>query len=41
MMALEETFDISLDEDNAENIVTVQNAADLIEKSVAEKKSPA
>ncbi|CAM6048984.1 unnamed protein product [Sphagnum compactum] len=38
MMALEEKFDIQLDEDNAEKIVTVQHAADLIHDVVAAKK---
>lgn len=32
MMALEEKFDISIGEGGAENISTVQDAADLIEK---------
>lgn len=31
MMALEEEFDISLDEEGAEKITTVQEAADLIQ----------
>ena len=31
MMALEEEFDIILDEEGAENIATVQQAADMIE----------
>ena len=31
MMALEEEFDITLDEEGAENIATVQQAADMIE----------
>ncbi len=39
MMALEEKFDIQLDEDNAEKIVTVQHAADLIHDVVAAKKA--
>jgi acyl carrier protein len=34
MMALEEEFDIDLDEDNAEKISTVQEAADLIEENL-------
>jgi acyl carrier protein len=38
MMALEEKFDIQLDEDNAEQIVTVQHAADLIQDVVTAKK---
>ena len=37
MMALEEQFDITLDEEGAEKIATVQEAADLIEESVAAK----
>ncbi|KAM7471894.1 hypothetical protein LguiA_010077 [Lonicera macranthoides] len=32
MMALEEKFDVSIGEGGAENIATVQDAADLIEK---------
>ncbi|PON62563.1 Acyl carrier protein [Trema orientale] len=32
MMALEEKFDVSIGEEGAENISTVQDAADLIEK---------
>ncbi|KAK3213293.1 hypothetical protein Dsin_017999 [Dipteronia sinensis] len=32
MMALEEQFEISIGEDGAQNIATVQDAADLIEK---------
>jgi acyl carrier protein len=39
MMALEEKFDIQLDEDNAEQIVTVQHAADLIHGVVTAKKA--
>eukprot|EP00897_Mesotaenium_endlicherianum_P006222 jgi/Mesen1/5628/ME000282S04768 len=35
MMALEEKFDITLDEDNAEKIETVQQAADLIQEQVS------
>ncbi|CAI5940555.1 unnamed protein product [Closterium sp. NIES-65] len=35
MMALEEQFDITLDEEGAEKISTVQEAADLIEEQVA------
>lgn len=33
-MALEEEFDINIEEDNAQNITTVQEAADLIEDLV-------
>ncbi|XP_071710077.1 uncharacterized protein [Rutidosis leptorrhynchoides] len=36
MMALEETFGVSIGESGAENISTVQDAADLIEKVKAE-----
>ncbi|KAF5793471.1 putative Acyl carrier protein (ACP) [Helianthus annuus] len=36
MMALEETFGVSIGESGAENIATVQDAADLIEKVKAE-----
>lgn len=32
MMALEEKFEVSIGEGGAENISTVQDAADLIEK---------
>lgn len=32
MMALEEKFEVSIGEGGAENIATVQDAADLIEK---------
>jgi acyl carrier protein len=39
MMALEEKFDIQLGEDNAEQIVTVQHAADLIQDVVAAKEA--
>lgn len=35
MMALEEQFEITLDEDGAAKISTVQEAADLIESQVA------
>ena len=37
MMALEEKFDITLDEEGAEKISTVQEAADLIATQVAAK----
>merc|ERR1711884_116188 len=37
MMALEETFSITLDEEGAEKISTVQEAADLIAAQVAAK----
>lgn len=39
-MGLEEEFDISVEEDNSQNINTVQEAADLIEKLI-EKKAQA
>lgn len=34
-MGLEEAFDISVEEDSAQSIATVQDAADLIEELVA------
>ena len=37
MMALEEQFDITLDEEGAEKISTVQEAADMIADQVAAK----
>eukprot|EP00239_Pterosperma_sp_CCMP1384_P004190 CAMPEP_0197859356 /NCGR_PEP_ID=MMETSP1438-20131217/33835_1 /TAXON_ID=1461541 /ORGANISM="Pterosperma sp., Strain CCMP1384" /LENGTH=140 /DNA_ID=CAMNT_0043475801 /DNA_START=76 /DNA_END=498 /DNA_ORIENTATION=+ len=37
MMALEEKFDITLDEEGAEKIATVQEAADMIAAQVAAK----
>jgi len=37
MMALEEKFDITLDEEGAEKIATVQDAADLIAAQVSSK----
>lgn len=37
VMALEEEFGIAVEEENAENIVTVQDAADLIEKLIEKK----
>ncbi|KAK8684583.1 hypothetical protein V6N13_040605 [Hibiscus sabdariffa] len=37
VMGLEEEFGISVEEENAQNIVTVQDAADLIEKLVEQK----
>lgn len=36
MMALEETFGVSIGEGGAENIATVQDAANLIEQVKAE-----
>ena len=41
MMSLEEQFDITLDEEGAENIATVQEAADMIEQFVAQARAPA
>lgn len=35
MMGLEEEFGINVEEDNAQTITTVQDAADLIEKLVS------
>ncbi|KAF8694273.1 hypothetical protein HU200_038411 [Digitaria exilis] len=35
VMALEEEFNITVEEDNAQNITTIQEAADLIDKLVA------
>nr|UQT18319.1 acyl carrier protein 1 [Pelargonium x hortorum] len=40
VMGLEEEFGINVEEESAQNIATVQDAADLIEKLV-EKKAPA
>ncbi|KAK7318322.1 hypothetical protein RJT34_03021 [Clitoria ternatea] len=37
VMSLEEAFDINVEEEGSENITTVQEAADLIEKLVQEK----
>ena len=37
MMGLEEAFGISVEEDSAQSISTVQDAADLIEKLVEQK----
>ncbi|CAN4086577.1 unnamed protein product [Withania somnifera] len=37
VMALEEEFGIAVEEDNAESIVTVQDAAELIDKLVEKK----
>lgn len=36
-MGLEEEFDITVEEENSENITSVQEAADLIEKLVQKK----
>lgn len=36
-MGLEEEFDITVEEENSDNITTVQEAADLIEKLVQKK----
>ena len=40
VMGLEEEFDINVEEDNSQNITTVQEAADLIEQLI-EKKTQA
>ncbi|GAA0148678.1 transfer/carrier protein [Lithospermum erythrorhizon] len=37
VMGLEEEFDISVEEENAESITTIQEAADVIEKLVSAK----
>uniref|UniRef100_A0A0D9XSG5 Acyl carrier protein n=1 Tax=Leersia perrieri TaxID=77586 RepID=A0A0D9XSG5_9ORYZ len=37
VMALEEEFGITVEEDNAQSITTIQDAADLIDKLVADK----
>lgn len=37
VMSLEEEFGISVEEDSSQNITTVQEAADLIEKIVQSK----
>ncbi|KAF5743658.1 acyl carrier protein 1 chloroplastic [Tripterygium wilfordii] len=37
VMGLEEEFDISVEEENSQNITTVQEAADLIDKLVQKK----
>ncbi|KAI0519660.1 hypothetical protein KFK09_007114 [Dendrobium nobile] len=39
VMGLEEAFGINVEEENAQSITTVQDAADLIEKLVEEKAS--
>ncbi|CAI9118705.1 OLC1v1020305C1 [Oldenlandia corymbosa var. corymbosa] len=39
VMGLEEEFGISVEEESAQSIVTVQDAADLIEKLVVEKNA--
>lgn len=38
-MGLEEEFGISVEEDSAQNIATVQDAADLIEKLLDSKSA--
>ena len=40
-MALEEAFGISVDESGAEAIATVQDAADLIERTLCDKEDKA
>ncbi|KAL0464045.1 UNVERIFIED_CONTAM: Acyl carrier protein 4, chloroplastic [Sesamum latifolium] len=37
VMGLEEEFDINVEEENSENITTIQEAADLIDKLVEKK----
>lgn len=37
VMGLEEEFDLNIEDDNSENITTIQEAADLIEKLVQKK----
>jgi hypothetical protein len=37
VMALEEEFKITVEEDNAQSITTIQEAADLIDKLVGEE----
>lgn len=37
MMALEEKFDLELEEEGAEKVATVGEAAEMITKAVAEK----
>ncbi|KAF9604505.1 hypothetical protein IFM89_007626 [Coptis chinensis] len=37
VMGLEEEFDINVEEDNSQNITTVQEAADLIEELISKK----
>lgn len=39
VMGLEEEFGITVEEDNAQSITTVQDAADLIEKLCSEKSA--
>jgi hypothetical protein len=41
VMNMEEEFGITVEEDNSQNITTVQEAADLIEKLVAAKPADA
>ncbi|TVU25236.1 hypothetical protein EJB05_27725 [Eragrostis curvula] len=41
VMALEEEFKINVEEDNAQNIATIQDAADLIDKLVDSNKPAA
>ncbi|KAL6659651.1 hypothetical protein ACP70R_002480 [Stipagrostis hirtigluma subsp. patula] len=41
VMALEEEFKITVEEDNAQNITTIQEAADLIDKLVDQKPAAA
>ena len=37
MMALEEKFELELDEEGADKVATVKDAADMIAKAVADK----
>ena len=37
VMALEEEFDINVEEENSQNITTVREAADMIDKLVQDK----
>ena len=41
VMTLEEEFGISVEEENSQNITTVQEAADLIDKLVEKKNATA
>jgi acyl carrier protein len=37
VMGLEEEFNLNIEDDNAEDITTIQQAADLIEKLIQKK----
>lgn len=41
VMGLEEAFDITVEEDNSQNITTVQEAANVMEKIVEQKEKAA